>query len=59
MPIYPIHPCCYCHVGYPCSNSAKVSCKKFLDYIEKLSSFKSHNILIKELKSLITIKGGK
>ena len=59
MPIYPIHPCCYCRIGNQCSNSAKVSCNKFLGYIEKLSRFQSHTILIKELKDLITTKGGK
>jgi len=61
MPIYPIYPCCYCPVGDPdkqCSNSEKVSCDRFLSYIERLNRFKSHNILIKELKDLITIKKG-
>jgi len=61
MPIYPIYPCCYCPVGdpdNPCGTSAKVSCNRFLAYIERLSRFKSHSILIKELKDLITIKKG-
>jgi len=61
MPIYPIYPCCYCPVGNPdnpCSSTQKTSCDRFLAYIERLSKFKSHNILIKELKNLITIKKG-
>jgi len=61
MPMYPIYPCCYCPVAYPdnpCSNSVKVSCDRFLSYIEKLSRFKSHNVLIKELKDLIDTKKG-
>jgi hypothetical protein len=62
MPIYPIYPCCYCPVvdpEDPCSNTKKVSCDRFLSYIEKLNRFKSHSVLIKELKDLITTKGGK
>jgi len=61
MPIYPIYPCCYCPVGDPddpCGNSAKTSCDRFLEYIERLSRLKSHAVLIKELKDLITIKKG-
>ena len=61
MPIYPIYPCCYCPVGdpdNPCSNAAKVSCERFLEYIQKLNRFKSHNILIKELKNLIINEKG-
>ena len=62
MPIYPIYPCCYCPVGdpdNPCSNAEKVKCERFLEYIQKLNRFKSHRNLFKELKDLITIKGGK
>lgn len=61
MPIYPIYPCCYCPVSdpdNPCGNSVKVSCGRFLAYIDKLSKFKSHSVLIKELKDLIEIKKG-
>jgi len=62
MPIYPIYPCCYCPVADPddpCSNSKKVACDRFLEYLQRLSRFKQHTILIKELKELITKKGGK
>ncbi len=61
MPMYPIYPCCYCPIGDPddpCSNSVKVSCERFLAYIERLSMFKSHCVLIKELKGLIELKKG-
>jgi len=57
MPMYPIHPCCYCEDS--CSTAQKVKCDKFLAYIQKLNSMKEQRVLIKELRYLITEKGGK
>jgi len=52
MPMYPIHPCCYC--GNSCGMMQKVNCNKFLTYIQKLNNMKEQRVLIKELKYLIT-----
>lgn len=61
MPIYPIYPCCYCpnKKDPVCPSSEKVACNRFLKYIERLNNMSAYGILIKELKDLITIKGGK
>lgn len=62
MPMYPIHPCCYCsktEAGLSCRMKEKVECNNFLGYIQKLNNMRAHSILIKELKYLITKnKGG-
>lgn len=57
MPMYPIHPCCYCESS--CRMTQKVECNRFLAYIQKLNSMKEQRVLIKELRYLITEKGGK
>ena len=63
MPIYPIHPCCYCgktEAGVVCGTSQKVECFKFLNYLQKLNRMRAQKILIKELKYLVEAnKGGK
>ena len=63
MPFYPIHPCCYCdkrEAGIVCSMAQKVECNKFLAYIQKLNNMNAQQVLIKELKYLLsTNKGGK
>lgn len=62
MPFYPIHPCCYCQkaeAGRPCRMTEKVECQQFLAYIQKLNSMNAQQVLIKELRYLITDKGGK
>jgi len=63
MPFYPIHPCCYCQkteAGQACSMAEKVECNRFLAYIQKLNSMNAQQVLIKELKYLLsTNKGGK
>ena len=61
MPFYPIHPCCYCQkteAGQPCKMTEKVECADFLAYIQKLNSMNAQQVLIKELKYLISNKGG-
>ena len=52
MPIYPVHPCCYCRSD--CQTPKKVRCAKFLTYIQKLCSMSEKRVLIQELKYLIT-----
>ena len=62
MPFYPIHPCCYCQkaeAGRSCCMTEKVACDKFLIYIQKLNSMNAQQVLIKELRYLITDKGEK
>jgi hypothetical protein len=57
MPIYPIHPCCYCYkteAGNACKMSQKVDCHKYLGYLKKLSDMRAQPVLIKELVYLIT-----
>jgi len=61
MPFYPIHSCCYCskrEAGVVCSMHQKVECSNFLAYIQKLHSMKAHQVLIRELRYLISNKGG-
>ena len=61
MPFYPIHPCCYCaerEDGLACSMAQKVECNKFLVYIQKLNNMNAQQVLIKELRYLISNKGG-
>ena len=55
MPFYPIHPCCYCS-DRPCSMVKKVECLQFLAYIQKLNSMNAQQVLIKELRYLISNK---
>jgi len=62
MPMYPIHPCCYCSVtesGKSCRMTQKVNCNNFLAYIQTLNNMKAQRVLIQELKYLISNKGGK
>jgi hypothetical protein len=62
MPFYPIHPCCYCdkrEAGLVCSIAQKVECNKFLAYLQQLHKIKAQTVLIKELKYLLSKKGGK
>lgn len=63
MPVYPIHPCCYCgktEAGQSCRMSEKVDCYKFLGYLQKLNSMNAQTIIIKELKYLLATNiGGK
>ena len=63
MPMYPIHPCCYCvktEAGFVCGTSQKVECYKFLNYLQKLNRMRAQKVLIKELKYLLEAnKGGK
>jgi len=62
MPFYPIHPCCYCdkrEAGLVCSIAQKIECNKFLAYLQQLHKIKAQTVLIKELKYLLSTKGGK
>lgn len=63
MPIYPIHPCCYCSTtesGQFCSMAEKVECNNFLNYLQKLNNMNAQTVIIKELKYLLeSKKGGK
>lgn len=63
MPMYPIHPCCYCpktESGQACSMAQKVECDRFLAYLQQLHRMKAQPVIIKELKYLLTAnKGGK
>ena len=62
MAVYPLHPCCYCdkrEAGLVCCMTRKVECNRFLAYIQKLNNMNAQQVLIKELRYLITDKGGK
>jgi len=56
MPIYPLYPCFSCEY---CFISKKVFCKKFVAYLHDLDNFSDKRILVKELRQLISEKGGR
>jgi hypothetical protein len=52
-----ISPCLQCSwrlPGVSCSARSRARCSKFLSYIQKLSKLRAHQVLIGELKQLIS-----
>jgi hypothetical protein len=56
VPIYPMYPCYSCN---SCFIPRKIYCQKFVAYLHILSNYDDKRILIKELRKLISEKGGR